>query len=1060
MVNDIFNLSDVSYKESGLAIMGTTKKSILIATSRLEYFSGSEINVLELAMAFVGLNYDVTISAVTFAEPLQAELTKLDVQMIEIDELPEGAHFDFVWVQHWPVYNQLILKTKVSTNCLVYSSLAAIEPLECPPLPLGRLDCLLVNSIENHNWVEQNIPEYIPLSSIFVNTAPEAFFQYELKHEPVERLLRKIAVVSNHIPKDIESAIEVLTEQHGVVVDVYGLHRKEELVTPELLSRYQAVITIGKTVQYALTMGIPVYCYDHFGGPGWLLPENFDEALKYNFFGRCSSQKDISQIVEELVGCFERANGHMPLIQSRAKSLFSLKANLVLLLEQMENKLLTKVELSVVSYQTLLRRQNIATLRAFKESMALLDMIHSTKSLNSLLEDSRLKENIIELKLDDERANSQLLQSALDVCRAENQNILKSTSWRVTKPMRFIKRVVTSRRPHREILKPIYQRSPSVLKLRLLIDTLVKKVSHRLIDITASTNNLGAIRSLSENRFNYSMKKKVVDVGEEYPTIDVTVVTFNSQHWVEQFFNSLVSQNFPVGKINLFISDNGSTDSTVQKIELFLEKYSAIFNSTCIIKQSNVGFGKGHDSCLQKGSAEYCLITNIDLEFEEEAISTVVSAAQNDAADVASWELRQVPFEHPKYYDPVTLETNWSSHACILIKRAAYQEVGGYEPKIFMYCEDVELSYRFRANGYKIKYCPSAVVKHYTYQEINQIKPLQYAGSILGNGYLRLRYGLWKDKVAIIPQYLKLLVRGQEPFEGAKKLIKSNIKTTLKNFCYFLKKPLNNGIYFPFRGFDYDLIREGAFYEVPILKEGPLVSIITRTYAGRDVFLQQAIHSVKNQTYKNIELIVVEDGGDTLETLVREQTMPAGKQISYFHCPKVGRSVTGNYGLSKARGEFLMFLDDDDLLFADHVEVLLDVLLKDGDIVASYALSMEVGTNTQTEGQSYVEDYFHTPPSFRQEYDYEVLSNQNYITIQSILFHRACFDERGGFDIELDQLEDWNLWLRYGFQNKFSFVPKTTSLYRVPSSSDVKLARHQLLHEAYGTAKAKAQAIW
>ena len=437
VVNDIFNLSDVSYKESGLAIMGTTKKSILIATSRLEYFSGSEINVLELAMAFVGLNYDVTISAVTFAEPLQAELTKLDVQMIEIDELPEGAHFDFVWVQHWPVYNQLILKTKVSTNCLVYSSLAAIEPLECPPLPLGRLDCLLVNSIENHNWVEQNIPEYIPLSSIFVNTAPEAFFQYELKHEPVERLLRKIAVVSNHRPKDIESAIEVLTEQHGVVVDVYGLHRKEELVTPELLSRYQAVITIGKTVQYALTMGIPVYCYDHFGGPGWLLPENFDEALKYNFSGRCSSQKDISQIVEELVGCFERANGHMPLIQSRAKSLFSLKANLVLLLEQMENKLLTKVELSVVSYQTLLRRQNIATLRAFKESMALLDMIHSTKSLNSLLEDSRLKENIIELKLDDERANSQLLQSALDVCRAENQNILKSKSWRVTKPLKM-----------------------------------------------------------------------------------------------------------------------------------------------------------------------------------------------------------------------------------------------------------------------------------------------------------------------------------------------------------------------------------------------------------------------------------------------------------------------------------------------------------------------------------------------------------------------------------------------------------------------------------------------
>ena len=77
-------------------------------------------------------------------------------------------------------------------------------------------------------------------------------------------------------------------------------------------------------------------------------------------------------------------------------------------------------------------------------------------------------------------------------------------------------------------------------------------------------------------------------------------------------------------------------------------------------------------------------------------------------SNVASWELRQAFSEMPKYYDPVTLETNWSSHACILIKREVYEKVGGYDKNIFMYAEDVEFSYRLRSQGYVLNntsYC-------------------------------------------------------------------------------------------------------------------------------------------------------------------------------------------------------------------------------------------------------------------------------------------------------------------------------------------------------------------
>jgi hypothetical protein len=92
----------------------------------------------------------------------------------------------------------------------------------------------------------------------------------------------------------------------------------------------------------------------------------------------------------------------------------------------------------------------------------------------------------------------------------------------------------------------------------------------------------------------------------------------------------------------------------------------------------------------------------------------------------------------------------------------------------------------------------------------------------------------------------------------------------------------------------------------------------------------------------------------------------------------------------------------------------------------------------------------------RQEWDYEVLRHHNFIPILAILFRRSLFEKHGGFDTELEQLEDWNLWLRYGHQQRFQFIPKTTSYYRTPANASVRADRHQLLHEAYELAQSRA----
>ena len=610
----------------------------------------------------------------------------------------------------------------------------------------------------------------------------------------------------------------------------------------------------------------------------------------------------------------------------------------------------------------------------------------------------------------------------------------------------------------KNFIYPVYNYFPFLKKLNKKIKDKKNKLNLKKL-ITSSSQNDLAIVELTKRRFDFTEKYFVNNLEKkenELVSIDISIVTYNSSKWVKQFINSLIKQSYPLKLINLYFVDNGSKDNTVELLNVLKKNYLELFEEIEIFSQKNVGFGAGHDKAITYGKSKYCMVSNIDLEFEKNAILNIIKIAEEDKKDeYASWEFRQIPYEHPKYYDPITLETNWSAHACILIKKSIYEKVGGYEPRIFMYAEDVELSYRFRAYGYHLKYCPSAIVYHYTYEEANEIKPLQFQGSLLGNAYLRLRYGNKIDKISIIPLYLSLLIK-PEIFNGSKKMIQNNILKIFKNFNYFNKFSLSNkNFYASFRGFDYEMIRDGAFHEIKLPEITPLISIIVRTYKERDTLLKQALISIGNQTYKNIEIIVVEDGGSTMEPII--DSISDKLNIKYFGLEKMGRSATGNYGLSKASGEYCVFLDDDDLLFADHVEILLVALESNKQMAASYSLAFEIPTRFKdNKKDDYTEDEFRLLNVFYQEFDYDVLTHHNYFPIQTVMFKRSLFLERGGFDESLTYLEDWNLWLRYAHNNQFVYVPKTTSLYRVPADNTVAEERHELLEQAYIEAKEKA----
>ena len=85
------------------------------------------------------------------------------------------------------------------------------------------------------------------------------------------------------------------------------------------------------------------------------------------------------------------------------------------------------------------------------------------------------------------------------------------------------------------------------------------------------------------------------------------------------------------------------------------------------------------------------------------------------------------------------------------------------------------------------------------------------------------------------------------------------------------------------------------------------------------------------------------------------------------------------------------------------------------------------------------------------EFNRERLRIENFISINSFLFHRSLYKKEGGFDEKLEYLEDWDLIRRYAQHADFGFVPKTTAIYMIPFDSEGKQMRQSFLDDAYQT---------
>lgn len=211
----------------------------------------------------------------------------------------------------------------------------------------------------------------------------------------------------------------------------------------------------------------------------------------------------------------------------------------------------------------------------------------------------------------------------------------------------------------------------------------------------------------------------------------------------------------------------------------------------------------------------------------------------------------------------------------------------------------------------------------------------------------------------------------------------------------------------------------GPGADAPAAPGMPLVSILIRSTDRAE--LTEALDSVALQTYPNIEIVVI-------AAVPGHRTLPARCGPHALRLIPTdaarARSVAANVGLQEARGEWVLFLDDDDWLMPGHIARLAEVLRGQPHAQAAYTGVSLVDATGRPMGQA-----------MDMPFDAVRQLAGNMTPIHAVLFRKPAGDLR--FDETLDRYEDWDFWMRLARRAPMVHLPGVSAAYRIHTSSGV-----------------------
>jgi len=457
---------------------------------------------------------------------------------------------------------------------------------------------------------------------------------------------------------------------------------------------------------------------------------------------------------------------------------------------------------------------------------------------------------------------------------------------------------------------------------------------------------------------------------------DIILVTYNGLDLTKKCIES-VEKNTKDVKYRFVFVDNNSTDGTIDYLK-------NVPNSLLISNSDNKGFVKAMNQGFEKVSSKYCVWLNNDTIVTPDWLKILINHLQKNSNAAAigpltngtgliqredSWngeidvnEISQFGAKFHKKNNGKVVEYHRIAGFCIVMKSELISKIGKLDEDFnFGGYDDDDYCKRIRDSGYKILIAEDVFIYHKSGATFSSMRAPE----------LSLPFLMQKGRRRLLRKWIP----------------RPEVKASITE------------------------------------ENEPLVSIIMAT-KDREKIIPNAINCVINQTYKNWELIIVNDGGTDLTDIIKKIS---DDRIQYIPLEEnEGKSHANNVAIKSSNGKIIAYLDDDDRWFPNHLEVAVRELTKYQSRSLVYTDYVKVECLINESGRQVPSKK--VVMELKDARDNPV-DDVNFIPNLSTVHKKELFNLAGNFDEGLDYYEDWDILRRFSKYAYFVHIPEITGEY-------------------------------
>ncbi len=210
------------------------------------------------------------------------------------------------------------------------------------------------------------------------------------------------------------------------------------------------------------------------------------------------------------------------------------------------------------------------------------------------------------------------------------------------------------------------------------------------------------------------------------------------------------------------------------------------------------------------------------------------------------------------------------------------------------------------------------------------------------------------------------------------------------------------------------------------IKAKPVVSVLIPTF-NRPRYLYEALNSVLRQSYRNLEVIVVNDGGEDVSDVVNSFNDP---RLTFINRKASrGKAFSLNQAISRVEGKYIAYLDDDDLYYPSHIETLVNALENETDCQVAYSDLYKAYCKIMPDGSRQI---LSKVVEVSRDFDRFLMLYFNHSLHVSLMHSRDLLEKVGPYNEDLNILIDWDLTRRLAFFSDFYHVHEITGEFYSP----------------------------